>query len=77
MGPGDRPSNQVWCAAITYLPIRQGFLYLIAIMHSRRVLSWRLSNTLEAEFRAGALEEAHVRFGPPEITNTKETRSGA
>ena len=55
----DRP-NQVWCADITYLPMRRGFLYLVAIMdwHSRRVLAWRLSNTLEAEFCADALEEA-------------------
>ena len=64
--------NQVWCTDITYIPMRRGFLYLIAIMdwHSRRVLSWRLSNTLEAEFCAEALDEAIARFGPPEIMNT-------
>ena len=69
----DRP-NQVWCADITYLPMRRGFLYLVAIMdwHSRRVLSWRLSNTLEAEFCAEALDEAIARFGPPEIMNTDQ-----
>ena len=69
----DRP-NQVWCADITYLPMRRGFLYLVAIMdwHSRRVLSWRLSNTLEAEFCADALEEAIACFGPPEIMNTDQ-----
>jgi putative transposase len=67
----DRP-NQVWCADITYLPMQRGFLYLVAIMdwHSRRMLSWRLSNTLEAEFCADALDEAIARFGPPEIMNT-------
>src|SRR6056297_1663000 len=69
----DRP-NRVWCADITYLPMRRGFLYLAAIMdwHSRRVLSWRLSNTLEAEFCADALDEAIARFGPPEIMNTDQ-----
>lgn len=47
----DRP-NQVWCADITYIPMRRGFLYLVAIMdgYSRKVLAWRLSNTLEADF---------------------------
>ena len=69
----DRP-NQVWCADITYLPMRRGFLYLVAIMdwHSRRVLAWRLSNTLEAEFCAEALDEAIARFGPPGIMNTDQ-----
>ena len=54
--------------------MRKGFLYLVAIMdwHSRRVLSWRLSNTLEAEFCADALDEAISRFGPPEIMNTDQ-----
>ena len=62
------------CADITYLPMRRGFLYLVAIMdwHSRRVLSWRLSNTLEVEFCADALTEAIARFGPPEIMNTDQ-----
>ena len=47
----DRP-NQVWCADITYLPMRRGFLYLVAIMdwHTRKVLAWRISNMLEADF---------------------------
>ena len=45
--------NQVWCPDTTYLPMRRGFLYLVAIMgwHTRKVLSWRISNTLEADFR--------------------------
>ncbi len=69
----DRP-NQVWCADITYIPMRRGFLYLVVIMdwHSRRVLSWRLSNTLEAEFCVEALNEAIRRHGPPEIMNTDQ-----
>ena len=67
----DRP-NQVWCADITYLPMRRGFLYLVAIMdwHTRKVLAWRISNTLEAEFCVDALNEAIQKFGPPEIMNT-------
>ena len=69
----DRP-NQVWCADITYIPMRRGFLYLVAIMdwHSRKVLSWRLSNTMEASFCVEALEEAIERYGPPQIFNTDQ-----
>ena len=69
----DRP-NQVWAADITYLPIRRGFLYLVAIMdwHTRKVLAWRISNTLEADFCVEALNEAIARFGPPEIMNTDQ-----
>lgn len=66
--------DQVWCADITYLPMRRGFLYLVAIMdwHSRKVLAWRLSNTLEAAFCVEALEEALARHGPPAIFNTDQ-----
>ena len=66
--------NQVWCADITYLPMRRGFLYLVAIMDwaSRKVLAWRLSNTMDAEFCVAALEEALARFGKPEIFNTDQ-----
>jgi putative transposase len=69
----DRP-NQVWCADITYLPMRRGFLYLVAIMdwQTRKVLAWRISNTLEAEFCVDALNEAIHKFGPPEIMNTDQ-----
>jgi putative transposase len=69
----DRP-NQVWCADITYIPMRRGFLYLVAIMdwHSRKVLSWRLSNTMDTSFCVEALEEAIDTFGPPEILNTDQ-----
>ena len=66
--------NQVWCADITYIPMAKGFLYLVVIMDwvSRAVLSWRLSNTLGAEFCVEALEEALVRHGQPEIFNTDQ-----
>lgn len=66
--------GQVRCADITYLPMRRGFLHLVAIMdwHSRRVLSWRLSNTLEAAFCIEALEEALAHHGPPAIFNTDQ-----
>ena len=69
----DRP-NQVWCADITYLPMRRGFLYLVAIMdwHTRKVLAWRISNTLEADFCVAALNEAIHKLGPPEIMNTDQ-----
>lgn len=69
----DHP-NQTWCADITYLPMRRGFLYLVAIMdwHSRKVLSWRLSNTMHADFCVEALEEALARYGKPEIFNTDQ-----
>ena len=69
----DRP-NQVWCADITYLPIGRGFLYLVAIMdwHSRAVLAWRVSNTMDTGFCISALEAALARFGRPEIFNTDQ-----
>jgi len=69
----DRP-NQVWCADITYIPMPKGFLYLVAIMDwaTRKVLSWRLSNTMEADFCVDALEEALQRYGRPEIFNTDQ-----
>jgi putative transposase len=69
----DRP-NQVWCADITYIPMRRGFLYLVAIMDwtSRKVLAWRVSNTMDVEFCLEALEEALARFGRPEIFNTDQ-----
>ena len=69
----ERP-NQVWCADITYLPMRRGFLYLVAVMDwaTRKVLSWRVSNTLEVEFCLEALEEALSRHGRPEIFNTDQ-----
>ena len=68
-----RPDH-VWCADITYIPMRRGFLYLVAIMDwaSRKVLAWRLSNTVDADFCIEALQEAMVRYGRPEIFNTDQ-----
>ena len=65
--------NQVWAADITYIPMARGFLYLVAIIdwYSRYVLSWRLSNTLEAGFCVEALEEA-LKKGKPDIFNTDQ-----
>jgi len=69
----DQP-NQVWCADITYIPVQRGFFYLVAIMDwaSRRVLAWRLSNTLEARFCVEALDDALARYPAPEIFNTDQ-----
>jgi putative transposase len=69
----DRP-NQVWAADITYIPMARGFVYLCAVMdwHSRRVLAWRLSNTLTMDFCTDALQEAIARYGVPEIFNTDQ-----
>ena len=66
--------NHVWCADITYLPMRRGFLYLVAIMDwaTRKTLAWRVSNTMETDFCIEALNEALVRFGKPEIFNTDQ-----
>lgn len=66
--------NQVWAADICYLPMVKGFVYLVAIMDwaSRRVLAWRLSNTLDRHFCVEALEEALAQYGPPEIFNTDQ-----
>jgi putative transposase len=67
-------ANQVWAADISYLPMAKGFLYLVAIMDwaSRRVLAWRTSNTLTADFCVEALHEALARHGTPEIFNTDQ-----
>jgi putative transposase len=67
-------ANQVWASDITYLPMAHGFMYLVAILDvaSRKVLAFRLSNTLTAEFCVEALEEALVKFGRPEICNTDQ-----
>src|SRR5258706_16323701 len=79
----DRPAKPkpapakagVWAADITYIAMRQGFLYLVAIIDwaARRVLSWRLSNTLTAGFCVEALSEALARFGKPRIFNTDQS----
>jgi putative transposase len=69
----NRP-NHVWCADVTYIPMRRGFLYLVVIMDwaTRKVLAWRLSNTMEVDFCVEALNEALIRFGPPDIMNTDQ-----
>ena len=69
----DRP-NQVWAADLTDIPIGHGFLYLVAVIDwaSRVVLSWRLSNTMDASFCRAALEDARARYGKPEIFNTDQ-----
>ena len=69
----ERP-NQVWCADITYIPMRRGFLYLVAVMDwaTRKALAWRVSNTMDVEFCVEVLEEALARFGKPEIFNTDQ-----
>ena len=69
----DRP-NQVWCTDITYIPMRRGFLYLVAIMDwwTRKVLSWRVSNTMDVGFCIEALEDALASYGRPEIFNSDQ-----
>ena len=68
------PPNQVWCADITYIPMRRGFLYLVAIMngYSRKVLAWLLSNSMDADLCVEALKEAMAKYGRPEIFNTDQ-----
>jgi putative transposase len=67
-------ANQVWASDLTYLPMAHGFLYLVAILDvaSRKVLSFRVSNTMTPDFCVEALEEAIARFGAPEIMNTDQ-----
>ena len=67
-------ANQVWSTDITYVPMAQGFVYCVAIIdwYSRLVLSWRLSNTLDASFCVDALDEALRRYGTPEIFNSDQ-----
>lgn len=69
----DRP-NQVWCADITFIPMRRGFMYLFAIMdwYSRKIISWELSNTLDTRFCLNTLNRALKTSGTPEIFNTDQ-----
>ena len=69
----DRP-NQVWATDISYVPMARGFVYVVAIMdwYSRKVLAWRVSNTMDADFCVEALEEAISRYGAPDIFNTDQ-----
>lgn len=69
----ERP-NQVWATDITYIPMAHGFVYLCAVMdwYARRILAWRLSNTMEAEFCVEVLEDALVKYGKPGIFNSDQ-----
>ncbi len=69
----DRP-NQVWSTDITYVRLQRGFVYLVAVIdwYSRRVLSWRISNTMDSRFCVDCLEQALREFGTPEIFNTDQ-----
>ena len=72
----ERP-NQVWAMDITYIPMARGFIYLAAVVDwfSRRVLSWRLSITIDVDFCLEAVEEALARYGRPEILIPIKVRS--
>ena len=72
-------ADQVWVSDVTYIPMRAGFAYLVAIMdaYSRRILSWRLSNTADARFCVEALNEALALHGRPEVFNTDSKNVGA
>ena len=67
-------ANQVWCSDITYIPAAKGHFYLVAVMdwYSRKVLAWRISNTLEVDFCIEALSEALSSYSSPEIFNTDQ-----
>jgi len=67
-------ANQVWAADICYVPMARGFVYVVAIMdwYSRKVMAWRVSNTMDTDFCVEALEEALRRYGAPEIFNTDQ-----
>lgn len=69
----DRP-NQVWAADITYIPMARGFVYLVAVLDwaTRRVLSWRVSNSLSTDFCLEAVEDAIAKHGVPEVFNTDQ-----
>jgi putative transposase len=69
----ERP-NQVWAMDITYIPMAKGFIYLAAVLdwHSRRVLSWRVSISMETSFCIDAVEDALHRYGPPDVFNTDQ-----
>ena len=75
--PDDRSAEPSLVRGLTYIPMRRGFLYLVAIMDwfSRKVLAWRLSNTMDADFCVTALEEAIARFGRPESSIPTKVRS--
>jgi putative transposase len=67
-------ANQVWSTDITYIRMKKGFIYLIAVIdwYSRKILSWRVSTTMDISFCTEALEEALENHGTPEIFNTDQ-----
>jgi putative transposase len=67
-------ANHVWAADITYLPMSRGFAYLVAIMdvYSRKILAWKLSNSLDVRFCLEAVDEAITRYRTPEVFNTDQ-----
>jgi len=67
-------SNQVWCTDITYIPMKKGFMYLTAIMdvYSRKILSWSLSNSMDAQWCLNVLKDAIGKYGAPEIINSDQ-----
>jgi len=74
LAPTVPVEGKVYCADITRIPMRKGFLYLMAIMdwYSRKVLSWRLSSTMDTDFCVSALEDALAKYGKPDILNTDQ-----
>jgi len=67
-------ANQLWCTDITYIPMRRGFMYLTAIIdvYSRKIVGWRISNSLTAQWCKNILEDAIARHGKPEIINSDQ-----
>lgn len=67
-------ANQVWCTDITYIPMRKGFMYMTAIMdvYSRKILSWGISNSMDAQWCKNVLDDAIDKYGLPEIVNSDQ-----
>ena len=67
-------ANQVWCTDITYIPMRKGFMYMTAIIdvYSRKILSWGISNSMDAQWCKNVLDDAIAKYGKPEIVNSDQ-----
>ena len=67
-------TNQVWCTDITYIPMRNGFMYMTAIIdvYSRKIVGWGISNSLTAQWCKNVLEDAITQHGKPEIVNSDQ-----
>lgn len=67
-------ANQVWCTDITYIPMRKGFMYMTAIIdvYSRKILSWSISNSMDAQWCKNVLDDAIAKYGKPEIVNSDQ-----